>query len=94
LLLSLSLGMLALWRREDHRHWIPQFHDIIHQDFYKVGSRRFELHLGKDRHIRRMEGGILKREFDLALPQDGGLVGSNQPGAFRELPDASGPPIE
>ena len=46
------------------------FHDVIDQNLDVVDARRLELDLAKERYVRRIVGGILDLELDLALAEE------------------------
>lgn len=55
---------------------------------------RAKLDLAEHRYIGRMSGDIFELELHLALPQHGGLVWRDEADRFREVANASGPPVE
>jgi hypothetical protein len=83
-----------LWWREHDRDRIAQLHDIIHDHLHIISAGYLELDLAEERDVRGMQSNVLKREFDLAFAENGGLVRGDEANTFGKTADTRRPPVK
>ena len=77
-----------------HRDGITKFHHVVHKHLDEIGPGGFEFDLAEDHHAAGVQGGVAQLKFHFAFAEHRGLVGRNQPDAFREPADARRPAVE